>query len=201
MKRASCPLLFLLLLTGCGEDPALKAAREEAAAEAAEGPGVAGTPAGAPIPGEVGAPAPGVPDEPTPGDPNEPPPGQVQPQDGIRPPEGPTVAVKGEVTLPDYTAGPVRIDVFDGDHSNIGGGPRPGIVTRLEMDKPGPFELQIAEGTRVWLSAFNDENEDGRPSPIEPFGEYAGNPVDASSAVNGVTIVLERRDPPDQRGQ
>jgi hypothetical protein len=89
----------------------------------------------------------------------------------------------------DYVQGPVLIDVFDGDHRELGGD-RPSLVGKVTVDAPGPFELQIAEGTNVWLSAYNDMDGDGRPSREEPNGEYERNPVRGKSDVDGVTLVL-----------
>ncbi|MCB9744635.1 MAG: hypothetical protein H6741_01125 [Alphaproteobacteria bacterium] len=206
--RMPVTALLLGLGLGCGEDPALKAAREQAEkGEAGVQPGQAGTPspgqAGTPAqpqPGRPGDPPPGKPGDPSPGEPGDPKPGVPGQPDGIGAPEGPTVTIRGSIRLDDWSAGAVRIDVFDGDHSALGG-PRPGIVTRAEIPKPGPFEIVVSEGSRLWLSAFNDENQDGRPSPIEPYGEYSRNPVVANGDVEGVELVLERRDPPDQRGR
>lgn len=203
-------LVFLAAasLSGCSEDPALKAAREAAEkGEAGVQPGQGGAPAPSmtgtpekPPPGKPGEPPPGKPGDPPPGAPGEPAPGKPGAPDGIGVPDGPTATLRGTITLADWTQGAIRIDVFDGDHSALGG-PRPGIVTRAEVEKPGPFEIVVSEGSRVWLSAFNDENLDGRPSPIEPYGEYASNPVVANGDVDGIELVLVRRDPPDQRGQ
>lgn len=203
--------MIIPLMSACGGDPVLEAAREEEAAQASKSPagqpgsglpGVpqpgVGQPGGSGQPGEAGAPSPGVPEEPTPGDPSQPPPGDAGPQSGIRAPEGPTVKIRGTVVFPDYTGGPVRVDLFDGDHSNIGG-PRPGIVTRVQMDKPGPFEVSVAQGTKVWISASNDEDDDGRPSPLEPFGDYSRNPLTADEDSSGVQIVLSKREPPKDK--
>ena len=201
--------LLALFVVGCGEDPVLEAAREEA--EAAGGAG-GGSPEGAPpggasggVPGDPGQMAPGVPEPPKPGIPNEPPPGggpgrpggPGQPgQPGVGSPTGPTYPVKGSLVCPGCK-GSFRIDVFDGDHGDLGG-PRPSIVTRAEVQSAGPFTLDVPQGARVWLSVFNDEDGDGRPGPTEPGGDYAENPVVAKGPVDGVVIQLKRRDPPGQ---
>ena len=201
--------LLALFVVGCGEDPVLEAAREEA--EAAGGAG-GGSPEGAPpggasggVPGDPGQMAPGVPEPPKPGIPNEPPPGggpgmpggPGQPgQPGVGSPTGPTYPVKGSLVCAGCK-GSFRIDVFDGDHGDLGG-PRPSIVTRAEVQSAGPFTLDVPQGARVWLSVFNDEDGDGRPGPTEPVGDYAENPVVAKGPVDGVVIQLKRRDPPGQ---
>jgi hypothetical protein len=241
-------LIPILFSQGCGEDPVLKAAREQAgasgapqAADASSDKGGDGgtTPAssggrghpidggrGHPIDGgnpsggtpgdpepvkpgdpEPGVPAdpeavamgPGIPEEPEPGDPEEPP-----PAGGMRAPppiQGPTVTVTGYVDLPDYTQGTIRIDVYDGDHLAFGG-PRPGVVTMVTLDGPGEFSIEVPESSKyVWLSAFNDEDQNGRPGPVDPTGHYEANPVDVSDGdVDGVEITLERRDPPGANG-
>ena len=204
--------LLALFVVGCGEDPVLEAAREEA--EAAGGAG-GGSPEGAPpggasggVPGDPGQMAPGVPEPPKPGIPNEPPPGggpgrpggpgqPGQPgQPGVGSPTGPTYPVKGSLVCAGCK-GSFRIDVFDGDHGDLGG-PRPSIVTRAEVQSAGPFTLDVPQGARVWLSVFNDEDGDGRPGPTEPVGDYAENPVVAKGPVDGLVIQLKRRDPPGQ---
>lgn len=103
------------------------------------------------------------------------------------------MTVRGTISVADYTQGPVLIDVFDGDHRELGGA-RPSLVGKVTLDAPGPFELQIAEDTKVWLSAYNDVNGDGRPSREEPFGEYERNPVRGKSDVDGVDFVLSTED-------
>ena len=103
------------------------------------------------------------------------------------------MTVRGTISVVDYTQGPVLIDVFDGDHRELGGD-RPSLVGKVTVAEPGPFELEIAEGTNVWLSAYNDVDGDGRPSREEPFGEYERNPVRGKSDVDGVTLVLSTED-------
>jgi len=149
---------------------------------------------GTPPPGELGEPGPGIPEDPTPGVPDEPP-----PDGGYRKPppiEGPTVIITGSIELPDWYQGSIRIDVFDGDQLQFGG-PRPGVVTMQTLAGPGPFELEVPESVeRVWLSAYNDEDMDGRPGPVDPTGYYAENPVVLDGVISGIAITLDRRDPP-----
>ncbi|MCK6524392.1 hypothetical protein L6R49_23550 [Myxococcota bacterium] len=208
MITRSAAALLAIFVVACGEDPVLEAAREEAEAQGAAGGGSpqGPPPGGAPgVFGEPGQPTPGVPEPPKPGIPNEPPPGggpgvpgqPGQPgQPGVGSPTGPTYPVKGTLVCPGCK-GSFRIDVFDGDHGDLGG-PRPSIVTRGEAPSAGPFSLDVPQGARVWLSVFNDEDGDGRPGPTEPVGDYAENPVVVSGPVDGVVITLKRRDPPAQ---
>ena len=78
-------------------------------------------------------------------------------------------------------------------------------VAMEQLDKPGAFEFRVPISVgRVWLSAFNDANTNGRPDPQDPTGFYAKNPVDVSGGgvVDGLTILLEVREPPEhQKGE
>ena len=133
-----------------------------------------------------------MPEEPTPGDPGQPPPGGGAHAEGeIPPPQGvETVTISGRVTVVDYQRGPITLDVFDGDHTAIGGD-RPNVVARRVLQAPGDFELVVAKGTPVWLSAFNDADGDGRPSRKEPFGSHAGNPIKTEGDVTGLELSLK----------
>ena len=178
---------IVLSVIACGSDPVLEAARAEAegltvvpevSAQAGAGRPLGPTgPAGRPekpAPKSVGKPedpGPGKPGEPTPGVPDEPPPG------GLPTPEGPTTLIKGTIEVQDYSGGPVMIDAFDGDHKDLSKSKRVSLVSRAKIDTPGAFEIAIPEGGKVWISAYNDINEDGRPSREEPFVDYGDNPV------------------------
>jgi len=192
------PALFLIALTGCGEDPVLEAAREEAASQS-------GASQGGPPPGQGGSEGPGtpgVPEDPPPGDPGQPPP----PGDGasggdgtIPPPSGvETVTLSGSVEVEDYTRGVITIDVFDGDNKNQHGGKRPDIVGRVKIDAPGPFELEVEKGKTVWLSAYADQDENNRPSQEDPLGVCECNPVSADYDAGGLVLKLTRGHPPKE---
>ena len=192
------PILFGL--SACGTDPVLEAAHAEAeglTSGAEQGPkagaqrplgptGPAGRPGkapppspgkpGDPSPGKPGDPTPGRPGEPAPGVPDEPPPGGGGPG-GLPTPEGPTTQLKGTIEVQGYSGGAVMIDAFDGDHKDLSQSKRVSLVSRAKIDAPGAFEIAIPEGGKVWISAYNDVNGDGRPSREEPFAEYGDNPV------------------------
>ncbi|GEM_PF-1930779 len=177
-------------------------------------PGIAGEPTpgiptdpppgeGVPGVGSPDAPLPGVPDQPAPGDPNVPPPGDAAPPPGgergvpVEPGSNiPSNTVSGTVQIDGWVSGPVRIDIFDADPLDFTGNKQ--LVAFETIDAPGSFSARVpVETGRVWLSAFNDENSDGRPGPVEPTGVYAQNPVDVSAGdVTGVRMELVRREPP-----
>ncbi len=159
-------------------------------------PGLPGSPPAA-VPGSMaavqpGAPRPGVPKEPAPGIPSEPPPGQ-----GGGGPQGPTVAVSGEVVFAGWTRGAVRITAFDGDHAS-GAGSRPKVIAVAQLDRPGAFTVNVAENAgKVYFEAAVDEDGDGRPGPLDPQGKADRFPVTVGEdPVGGLEIELTRREPP-----
>jgi hypothetical protein len=159
-------------------------------------PGLPGSPQVA-VPGTAvsvapGAPAPGIPTEPAPGIPTQPPPGQA-----AGGPQGPTVAVSGTIVYAGYKAGKIKITAFDGDHA-VGTKTRPKVIAMGELDRPGAFTLQVAEGAgKVYIEASADEDGDGKPGPLDPQGKADRSPVTVgTSSVSGLTITLTKRDPP-----
>ena len=223
--------LVSFFLSGCGgEDPVLKAAREEAqvtsTAGSGQSPGGPGGPGGHPIdggmasqgasegqPGTPGAPlTPGIPEEPAPGNPLAPSPGSPgSPEVGVpgdpEPGEpgsgedvGPTTTVRGEVKMLDYRTGEIRLDVFDGDHRSHAG-QRPSLIRSVRMDAPGRFEMELPLSvTKVWIEASNDENQDGRPGPRDPSGRYVRNPLQLNAEGHNGLILLLERNDPPPGG-
>ena len=117
------------------------------------------------------------------------------------PTAGPVVTLRGRVVYPDYTGGLLRVDIFDGDHLTTGGA-RPSVVSMVTLDKPGPFEVKVAQSHGyVWVSAFNDADLDERPGPLDPAGYYVGNPVPTKKGnQGGLDITLIRREAPEGGG-
>jgi len=196
------------LAPGCGEDPILARADDERADEATEkaggagpaGPGRAAQPApgraGEPPPGQAGDPTtrraedppPGIPEEPTPGDPGSPPPpGGAQPEP---PPNVPRTTVSGVIVYDGYRAGPIRIDVFDGDQRDFSR--HPGVVAWADLAAPGPFAVLVpTETKKVWISAFNDANLNGRPDDDDPRGYHEKSPVAVDQGdIEGIVVTL-----------
>lgn len=168
----------------------------------------AGVPSQPLKPGIPAAPAPGDPSSPSPGEPGTPQPGVAGapapgvPQTGVEVDSGPTVLVQGQVRMPDYRVGGIRLDFFDGDHRSHAG-QRPSLVRSVEIQSPGVFEIQLPLATgKVWIEASNDENQDGRPGPRDPSGRYLKNPLVLNAAgTAGIVIDLERNDPPPGGGE
>ena len=116
------------------------------------------------------------------------------------PDDGEKAVLKGAVVFPGYAGGTLRLDVFDGDQTDFSA--RPSVVAMEKLQEPGAFEFSVpVSAGRVWLSAFNDANENGRPDPQDPTGFYAKNPVDVSDGgeISGLTIGLEVRAPPEHQ--
>ncbi len=150
-----------------------------------------------PPPGAPEQPLPGVPEDPTPGAPGAPgAPGEEVVTPGA-PTQGPTVTLKGEVRYRDHQAGKVRVDVFDGDQRDFS--ERPGVVGWAELTGPGTFEIQVPQSAgKVWLSAFNDANSDGKPGHGDPTGYLEANPVTLDDdIVSGLIITLEYNPRPE----
>jgi hypothetical protein len=219
--------LAALSAIGCGPDPIVARADQERASQGGSGDEVRPPPGAEPQPGRPGEPQPGAPGLPQPGDPGQPSPGDAaqpppgapdQPSPGVpeepepglpggpgaeaavpgQPVDGPTVVLRGEVRYADYRAGKVRVDVFDGDQ--LDRSKRPGVVGWADLSAPGSFELTVPASTgKVWLSAFNDANSDGKPGHTDPTGFFADNPVTLEGdAVDGLIIELEYNPPPER---
>jgi len=156
--------LWLSTVLGCGEDPVLTAAKEEASDEQ---------------PGQQG---PATPDEPPPGTPDEPPPGEGGAPGEIVP-RGDVVLITGRIMTEE--SGEVVLDVFDGDHAAGGAN----LVGRRKL-QPGAYELKVPKDTLVWISAYMDLDADGKPGTDEPKGS-APNPVSTGSGVDGLDIDLK----------
>ncbi len=221
--RATFVMVATLSLFGCGEDPILTRAREEAAAASAA-PGLPPQPA--PAAGGVVTPGPseggpsGVPPSSAGGEPKpvqvpDPPPAPqgspgggkvgIPGTEGVGipgsppPSSGPSVQVSGTVIYDAWKQGEVRIDAFDGDHSIHG--THPGVIASTRIPKPGPFTISVPEGAgKLYIEAVVDENLDGRPGPQDPMGAAERYPVTvAKTAIGGVAIRLVKHEAPTDR--
>ena len=89
-----------------------------------------------------------------------------------------------------------KIDIFDGDQQNIGG-QRPSVIISKTLSKIGSFEIDLPKSdTQLWIGAYIDEDEDGRPGPQDPSGWYTSNPISASKDHSGITVNLNVPDAP-----
>ena len=175
--------------------------QKEKANESQDSNGAAGIPDQAPTPGPSSS---IPPNHGGPGDPNEPPPSGQMPLGSAPLPAGTVaVTVEGMVVFADYKQGDIQIDV--GDRPQAGGpsGAHPKILQLYRMEKPGPFKFEVpAEQGEVHLSAYNDENGDGKPSREEPRGQAKDGAVKVGKKpVQGITIELKRDRIPPPPGQ
>lgn len=200
MRAAPISVAALLLIGGaCGRDPILERADELEDEERGNEAGRPGTPA-TPGPGQASEPPPGEGVAPPPGTATAPPPGTPSGPAGPGGDDQPRVVITGEVRLPDYEVGKVRLDVFDGDQKNLDG-PRPSVVAVVELERPGAFSIEVpASAAQIWIGAFIDEDQNGRPGPQDPSGWYLGNPVATEGGASGIIIDLVRQPPPPQKG-
>ncbi|MFM7201901.1 MAG: hypothetical protein ACKO6N_14050 [Myxococcota bacterium] len=164
------------------------------AGDAGNAPAPAGGPSDAP-PG-AGTPPAGKPEAIAPGNPGEAPPsGEDIPMGAPPLPDGVKgIHLRGEVSFSDYKAGHIQIDISDRGMNAGGRGVQPKIIQLYRMEKPGSFDIEIPVNTgSIYLSAYNDENKDGKPAREEPRGSASGNPFTVKDAdIKGVTITLER---------
>lgn len=183
-------LIIAALMTGCGQDPIEQRAAELASQNnrpggGAQSPPPAGTPSSGSTKGTTG-----IPEEPSPGIPDEPPPGQ--PLGG----DGPQITLSGEVTLAEWSDAPIRVDIFNGNQQDLAG-PRPSVVGVVHLDAPGAWSVQVSQSiSQLWVGAYSDENNDGKPDHNEPVGWYSGNPV-AGGADRGDLMLSLTVQPPE----
>ena len=115
------------------------------------------------------------------------------------PKDGPFITISGTVNVEGWSGKKVRIDIFDGDQRNIGG-QRPSVIISKTLSKIGSFDIDLPQSdTQLWIGAYIDEDEDGRPGPQDPSGWYASNPVSASKDHSGITVNLNVPDAPSPK--
>lgn len=120
-------------------------------------------------------------------------------QEGEPPPKPESqkfVLFEGKISVDNWSGKPIRIDIFDGDQRNIGG-KRPSVVLSEKLDTIGDFSIKVPqEEGNVWIGAYIDEDQDGRPGPKDPSGWYAGNPVSSTQNQSGISFSLGLPDEP-----
>ena len=192
-------LFSTLLIIGCGEDPILqKVSRQQATTESStsdEQSSEKKPPTVAPpqnseqttsnkstsqIP-KIAPPAVAPPKEPSKEEVPPPPP---------NPKDGDFVIFKGIIEANNPNQRPIRIDIFDGDQQNIGG-KRPSVVVSTTVESGNRFEIFLPKKEQqLWVGAYIDEDNDGRPGPMDPSGWYSGNPLSGSTDQQSIVIQL-----------
>ena len=186
-------LLSTMLTIGCGEDPILQKANTQSSSEKAQSTSTKTTPTVAPPPSEepvaksvtevpkVAPPAVAPPKEPAQDEVPPPPP---------NPKDGDFVTFTGKIDASNPNNRPIRIDIFDGDQQNIGG-KRPSVVVSTTLESGTSFEIFLPRtDQQLWVGAYIDENEDGRPGPMDPSGWYSGNPISGDQDQESIVIQL-----------
>jgi hypothetical protein len=107
------------------------------------------------------------------------------------PKDGPFIKVSGEIHIDNWSGKKIRIDVFDGDQRKIGGN-RPSVIISETLNKIGAYSIDLPQSEKeLWVGAYIDEDEDGRPGPQDPSGWYISNPLSAEKNHSGITVILD----------
>ncbi|MBM76037.1 MAG: hypothetical protein CMK59_11605 [Proteobacteria bacterium] len=100
------------------------------------------------------------------------------------------IVISGKIIVENWSGKSIRIDIFDGNQQALKG-PRPSVVKVEYQDKPGLFSVSVPSSqTPLWIGAYIDEDEDGKPGPKDPFGWYEQNPISSDKDTNGIQLVL-----------
>jgi len=198
--RFSCLIVFFICF-GCGEDPILVKVNSEQAETSSKKKSVAPVSKEETVQSDIPLIAPPKVSPKTPigqlpkvAPPTVEPP-REQPQEAVPPPppnpkDGDFITIKGSINASNPTNKSIRIDIFDGDQRNIGG-KRPSVVVSKTVDSGPNFEIFLPKkDQQLWIGAYIDEDEDGRPGPMDPSGWYSGNPVSGSSNSSDITLIL-----------
>ena len=122
-------------------------------------------------------------------------PPKAQPSGEVPPPppnpkDGEFITLKGTIQANNPNNRPIRIDIFDGDQQNIGG-TRPSVVVSTTIESGKNFEIALPkEEQMLWIGAYIDEDDDGRPGPADPSGWFSGNPVSGIKDSSGILLEL-----------
>ena len=122
-------------------------------------------------------------------------PPKEQPKDAVPPPppnpkDGEFITISGTIEANNPNNRSIRIDIFDGDQRNIGG-KRPSVVVSTTVDAGPEFEIFLPKKNQMlWVGAYIDEDENGRPGPLDPSGWYAENPISGEENHSRVFLTL-----------
>ena len=133
-----------------------------------------------------------------PGKPNEPKPVKAKDPNPVKPNMDPPkpkqqeeqIQIKGKIIIENWSGKIIRIDIFDGDQRKIGG-KRPSVVATRRIKDPNNFSISIPKTSKsLWIGAYVDENEDGRPGGKDPSGWYRKNPIAGDQNHQNITLSL-----------
>lgn len=122
-------------------------------------------------------------------------PPKEQPKDAVPPPppnpkDGEFITISGTIEANNPNNRSIRIDIFDGDQRNIGG-KRPSVVVSTTVDAGPEFEIFLPKKNQMlWVGAYIDEDENGRPGPLDPSGWYGANPISGEENHSRVVLTL-----------
>jgi len=145
-----------------------------------------------PKPGKPEQPKPGKPDDPKPVQPNDPEPVKGNQESRSAEEQAKQIQIQGTIKTTNWSGKSIRIDIFDGDQQKIGG-KRPSVVATRRIKKLENFSISIPEKSpKIWIGAYIDEDEDGRPGGNDPSGWYEGNPISGKKDHRNIIIKLEK---------
>ena len=192
-------LPLLLILAGC-PDPAAT----DPSANGAPPPG-GPAPGGPPGEAQPGAPAEGSQAGAPGGDPNNvltggtspaPPPGGRPKPTGFELVPGQGIKLGGTVTYSGAATGKLRVDLL----RNPEGAPYPELMASLELDKPGPWSIEVPKDYGdLSIIAFLDADDNG-PSAGEPRSPFSAPIKIGKTDVSDVTLEMSD-DPKDATGK
>lgn len=122
-------------------------------------------------------------------------PPKEQPKEAVPPPppnpkDGEFITISGTIEASNPSNKPIRIDIFDGDQRNIGG-KRPSVVVSTTVDAGPTFEIFLPKKEQMlWVGAYIDEDDNGRPGPLDPSGWYVDNPISGENDHSKVILKL-----------
>ncbi len=101
------------------------------------------------------------------------------------------IVLSGEIVVENWSGKGIRIDVFDGDQQALKG-PRPSVIKVEYQNEPGSFSVSVPSSQNpLWIGAYIDEDQDGKPGEKDPFGWYDKNPVSSDKDTDGIKLVLK----------
>ncbi len=98
-------------------------------------------------------------------------------------PQEQKIMINGQVVYEEYSEGPISIAAFDSPDPKSRK-----AIARAKLDKPGKFTLKVPAGTKqVYISAYNDKNNDKRPDK-EETSFRAGNGLNTPIPISGADL-------------